>query len=354
MADNSLRTPGSGETIRTVDKSAGAFKVQTVQIDQGVGTAESLVTTSSPLTVTGAVTNTVLSVVGGGTEAAAQRVTIATDSTGVLSVDDNGASLTVDYATTGSGTATGALRVELPTNGTGTLATVSTVTNVATIGTSVTPGTSAAHLGKAEDAVAATGDTGVMALGVRTDTPATTTNASGDYHPLEIDANGALWTHPIQSTFRIEVDSAGLTTATTAYTSGDHAGTVNTFANAARVTGWGGIITGAALVDKSLKVSTIAVELWLFQSQPASPGADNAALTFADTDMSNFVGIITFDSGSWKATALNAVNHQANLSMGYTCAATSLFGYYVVRGVPSGSWFSAVTDLRVSLQLMRD
>lgn len=46
------------------------------------------------------VTNTVLSVVGGGTEAAAQRVTIASDSTGVLSVDDNGASLTVDGTVT--------------------------------------------------------------------------------------------------------------------------------------------------------------------------------------------------------------------------------------------------------------
>jgi hypothetical protein len=42
------------------------------------------------------VDNTVLSVVGGGTEATAQRVTIANDSTGVLSVDDNGGSLTVD------------------------------------------------------------------------------------------------------------------------------------------------------------------------------------------------------------------------------------------------------------------
>lgn len=46
------------------------------------------------------VDNAVLSVVGGGTEAAAQRVTLASDSTGVLSVDDNGASLTVDMAST--------------------------------------------------------------------------------------------------------------------------------------------------------------------------------------------------------------------------------------------------------------
>jgi hypothetical protein len=40
--------------------------------------------------------NAQLSVVGSGTEATALRVTIATDSTGVLSIDDNGGSLTVD------------------------------------------------------------------------------------------------------------------------------------------------------------------------------------------------------------------------------------------------------------------
>jgi len=66
-----------------------------------------------------------LSTTGGGTEATALRVTVATDSTGVLSVDDNGATLSVDWngtqPVTGSGTATGALRVELPTNGTGTV-----------------------------------------------------------------------------------------------------------------------------------------------------------------------------------------------------------------------------------------
>lgn len=41
-----------------------------------------------------------LSTTGGGTEAAALRVTLATDSTGVVSVDDNGASLTVDGTVT--------------------------------------------------------------------------------------------------------------------------------------------------------------------------------------------------------------------------------------------------------------
>lgn len=50
-----------------------------------------------------------LSTTGGGTEATALRVTVASDSTGVLSVDDNGASLTVDgtiTANAGTGTFT--------------------------------------------------------------------------------------------------------------------------------------------------------------------------------------------------------------------------------------------------------
>jgi hypothetical protein len=58
-------------------------------------------------------------VVGGGTEATAQRVTIASDSTGVISVDDNSGSLTVDGTVTanaGTGTfAVSAASLPLPT-----------------------------------------------------------------------------------------------------------------------------------------------------------------------------------------------------------------------------------------------
>lgn len=136
-----------------------------------------------------------------------------------VSLRDNNGTATVS----GSGTSTGALRVELPTNGTGivglaagtngigkltansgvtigaveiaaaqtlgTVTTVSTVTNVATIGTSVTPGTAAANLGKAEDTVHATGDVGVMALGVG-NVAQTTLAADGDYIALAVDTAG--------------------------------------------------------------------------------------------------------------------------------------------------------------------
>ena len=91
--------------------AANALKVDGSAVTQPVsGTV-----TSNAGTGTMAVSNTVLSVVGGGTEATAQRVTIASDSTGVLSVDDNGGSLTVDGTVTVNA-GTGTFAVSMATN----------------------------------------------------------------------------------------------------------------------------------------------------------------------------------------------------------------------------------------------
>jgi hypothetical protein len=109
--------PGVDVGDVTINNSTGA---SAVNIQDGGNT----ITVDGAVTVSGAVTNTVLSVVGTGTEATAQRVTIASDSTGVLSVDDNGASLTVDNATiavVGSGTEATAQRVTIATDSTGVI-----------------------------------------------------------------------------------------------------------------------------------------------------------------------------------------------------------------------------------------
>lgn len=62
--------------------------------DNNIGNVD-IVTVPAPLSTT-----------GGGTEATALRVTIASDSTGVVSIDDNGGSLTVDGTVAVSGTVT--------------------------------------------------------------------------------------------------------------------------------------------------------------------------------------------------------------------------------------------------------
>lgn len=96
----------------------------------------------------------------------------------------------------------GRLRVVLDNTGgaaqtLGTVSTVSTVTTVTTLSgtTALTPGTAAANLGKAEDAVHAGGDTGVMALAVLDNSPVASANVSlsGDYTPLRTDNRGRLW-----------------------------------------------------------------------------------------------------------------------------------------------------------------
>ena len=58
---------------------------------------------------------------------------------------------------------------------------------------SIIPGTGATNLGKAEDASHTSGDVGVMTLAVRNDTLAALGGADGDYAPLQVNADGALY-----------------------------------------------------------------------------------------------------------------------------------------------------------------
>lgn len=82
MADTVTLDPGSGGAVISTDDLGATGHVQWVKLRDG----------------TDGGTQTIAS--GGGTEAASLRVTVASDSTGVLSVDDNGGSLTVDGTVT--------------------------------------------------------------------------------------------------------------------------------------------------------------------------------------------------------------------------------------------------------------
>jgi hypothetical protein len=93
----------------------------------------------------------------------------------------NGVAVTMGNGSSG----TGVQRVTLASDSTG---------NIATIGSSVTPGTAAANLGKAEDAAAASGDTGVALLVQREDTPTSTASANNDYVVPKANAWGHQFT----------------------------------------------------------------------------------------------------------------------------------------------------------------
>ena len=82
-----IKTDASGEL------QVDVLTMPTVAVTQS-GTWDEVGINDSGNSIT--VDNPQLSVVGTGTEATAMRVTIATDSTGVLSVDDNGSTLSID------------------------------------------------------------------------------------------------------------------------------------------------------------------------------------------------------------------------------------------------------------------
>ncbi len=135
-----------------------------------------------------------LSVVGGGTEAAAIRVTIANNSTGLLSVDDNGSTLSIDD---GGGiiTVDGTVAV----TGVSTLAEQQTQTgHLATIAGDTTDIEAAVEL--LDDTVATLGTTtytetttkGLTIGAVRRDADTTLVDTTNEIGPLQMDANGRL------------------------------------------------------------------------------------------------------------------------------------------------------------------
>jgi hypothetical protein len=137
------------------------------------------------------------------------------------------------------------------------------------------------------------------------------------------------------------VPSAGLTTATTAYTAGDQLGAEMTFA-VGRSTVRGAVITDALLFDRAKVVG--AVDLYLFQTA-STPAGDNAPNAWADTVIP--IGIISF--GTPVASANNSVARPTDgvplVVKG--SASVNVFGVLVTRA--AHTFFGAVTDLVVVL-----
>ena len=244
MADNVAITAGSGTNIATDDIAgvhyqrmklvdgtldattaiaagggveAGALRVTVASDSTGVlsvddnGSTISIDDGGSSITVDGSVTASLasgtnnigdvdvltvpapLNVTGTGTESSALRVTIATDSTGVLSVDDNGASLTVDGTVASTQSGTWSIRNQ---DGSGNNLTSAargseralSVQLVDASGNQVTSFGGGTQY--TEDGASAGGETGTVFLGVRNDAATSKTSADGDFSAIATDSAG--------------------------------------------------------------------------------------------------------------------------------------------------------------------
>ena len=127
--------------------------------------------------------------------------------------------------------------------------------DVLTCGT-ITPGTAASSLGKAEDAAHTTGDVGVMSLGVRKDTAASLAGTDGDYTAPIFDSTGKLHVN-VGNT--ITVSAHAVTNAGTFAVQED-----------------GAALTALQVIDNSIVVDDAAFT-------PATTSVNMAGFTFDDT-----------------------------------------------------------------------
>jgi hypothetical protein len=145
----------------------------------------------------------------------------------------------------------------------------------------------------------------------------------------------------------VDVASAGLTTATTAYIAGDQLGDILELASIVEASGGRGRITSIRLVDQA-KI-TGSIELFVFRAS-VTLAADNAAFNVSDSDMvASFVGSIILPQGSDGAD-----NRAATLSyvgLDFDCAATSLF--VALKTLQGHTFFGAATDLNLRVSVER-
>lgn len=167
---------------------------------------------------------------------------------------------------------------------------------------------------KAEDAASADGDTGIIAMVVRKDTPANTSGTDGDYEMLQV-SGGKLWVHPIGDFVTVTVD---LTRAanTTTYAINDNFGSTPvggyTITAAGRISGGSGLITDAWFTFEEDAAVPLVGVLKLADTA-FTEVADNAAWVLSDAEAKTQVGDIPFtlvDEGN------QGTCHVQNLSIG--------------------------------------
>lgn len=239
-------------------------------------------------------------------------------------------------------------------SGTWNVGTVTTVTTVSTVTllsntTQLTPGTAAANLGKAEDAVHNSSDTGVFSLGVANDAYASMA-ANGDYVSHATNDKGATIVTNGVSTLSTTITRPADTNAyaandafsnsTSAPTSGGY-----TLTSACAASGGFGTIQSAVITASA--ATNYYGEIWIFD-QAVTNINDNAAFTITDGEAQTLVGIIPFNTSD--ITAANSVSYVTGLNIGYTCVGTANLRFIVKIMQAATPGNAEVLSVRVQVQ----
>lgn len=368
MTNNIAVTEGSGTTMATDDVSSVHYPV--IKLADGTEDASTRIAA------------------GGGVEAGALRVTIASDSTGVLSIDDNGAAITVDGTVTAELSATdNAVLDSLDTKLSAIQTAVQIIDNsisgnqtrvdvIASLpaGTnnigdvdvlSVVPGTGATALGKAEDAVHASGDTGVMMLAVRNDA-GTALAADGDYIPVMVDSAGRLYVNVAAGTLALsgedhigevggntEPVQVTPTISTSIYAALDIVGGTQTITDAMRVSGGSGVLQTITIADDANQKTPF--DILIFDSAPSGGTyADQGALAHAAGDIDKLLGVVSVTAADYKTVVATSLA-VATVTAALPVKASGSANLYAIPIISSGTpTYAATSDLDFIYGFLRD
>ena len=171
-----------------------------------------------------------------------------------------------------------------------------------------------------------------------------------------ITVDGAVTSTPAASELHIgQVGGEGITIAQTptvtvgAYSANEAVGGLLTFAGAARVATYGGVIKNVLIIDDAGQDAV--TELWLFDVTFTAM-ADNAAWAPSQADLRNLVCVVsTNDSANGWAAAGTLSVCSIECSYRFDATGTSLFGQLVTRGTPTEA---ATDDITVQIGILQD
>jgi len=202
-----------------------------------------------------------------------------------------------------------------------------------------------------EDVASVGAETGLLAMGIRKDVPASTAGTDADFVYSLYGANGAQWVNPLGIFKTLDADvtrPANVTAYAANDALADTTPTVGgfTFTGAARASGGSGIITDLVVSFDDDAATPLQGEVYIFD-QAITAIVDNAVFAITDAEARTIVGVIPF---SLADIGNQDFAHMQNLSIGYTCVGTANLRFLIrVRNAYIATANSGVIRFRLKV-----
>jgi hypothetical protein len=167
-----------------------------------------------------------------------------------------------------------------------------------------------------------------------------------------VDLTLGLSVAPRRDVVAVSTAISGMTTATTAYASGDRVGgSIFSWAGLVRSNGGYGSIIGATA---SSQQAVIPLALYLFTVSPTVSALDNAPWTVTSLSLATAVGVVSFGSTRAGTTGGMIAPATTGVYLPFKCdtASTSLFGVVQATGA-STAFPASAADLSITLYVER-